>query len=60
MIYPAFYTSTVFGGVFNPYWGGFGHFNLPYAGAGFFWPGYTFPFNLQTPELYARKAGFVG
>lgn len=43
----------------DPYFGGFGHFNLPVAGAGWTWPGFTFPFNFQTPQLYAIKAGFV-
>lgn len=59
MIFPSTYLSPVFGGVFNPYFGGFGHLNLPFAGAGYLWPGYTFPFNLQSPALYALKAGFV-
>lgn len=27
-------------GLWNPYYGGFGHFNLPIAGAGYFYPGF--------------------
>ncbi len=59
MIFPSGYLFPQFGGVFNPYFGGFGHYNHPFAGAGFFWPGFTFPLNLQSPALYAIKAGFV-
>ncbi|MFZ5825137.1 MAG: hypothetical protein ACOY94_12900 [Bacillota bacterium] len=59
MIFPSTYLWPEFGGVFNPYFGGFGHFNHPFAGAGFLWPGFTFPYNLQSPALYALKAGFV-
>ncbi len=43
----------------DPYFGGFGHFNLPLSGAGFTWPGFTYPFNFQTPQLFALQAGFV-
>ncbi len=28
----------------NPYYGGFGHFNTAAAGAGYLYPGFTFPF----------------
>lgn len=59
MIFPSGYLFPYYGGICNPYFGGFGHLNLPTAGAGFWWPGYTFPFNFQTPALYALKAGFV-
>ncbi len=60
MVFPAAYIPSQYGGVFNPLWGGFGHVNLPTAGAGFFWPAYTFPCNFQSAQLYALKAGFVG
>lgn len=30
-------------GVWNPYYGGFGHFNLPFSGAGYAYPGFQFP-----------------
>lgn len=60
MIFPSGYILPFYGGVCNPYYGGFGHLNLPTGGAGFLWPGYTFPFNLQTPQLYALQAGFIG
>lgn len=59
MIFPSTYIWPAYGGVFNPYFGGFGHFNLPTAGAGYAWPGFTFPCNFQSPYLYAIKAGFV-
>jgi hypothetical protein len=59
VIYPSAYLWTQYGGVFNPYFGGFGHLNTPTAGAGYAWPGFTYPFNFQSPYLYARKAGFV-
>lgn len=59
MIFPSTYLWPEFGSVFNPYFGGFGHFNHPFAGAGFLWPGFTFPYNLQSPALYSLKAGFV-
>jgi hypothetical protein len=58
-IFPSAYTTAAFGGLCNPYFGGFGHFNLPTAGTGYLWPGFTYPFNLQPPSLYALKAGFV-
>lgn len=60
MIYPAGYLFPAFGGVFNPYFGGFGHFNHPLAaGAGFAWPGFTYPYNFQSPLRFAIKAGFI-
>ncbi|HWI61836.1 MAG TPA: hypothetical protein VNT75_08365 [Symbiobacteriaceae bacterium] len=59
MIFPSGYVCNFCGGLFNPYYGGFGHFNLPAAGAGYAWPGFTYPFNFQSPYLYALKAGFV-
>lgn len=59
MIYPSAYVATAYGGIYNPYFGGFGHVNLPTAGAGYLWPGFTYPFNFQSPVLYAFKAGFV-
>ena len=59
MIYPSAYIWPEFGGVLNPYFGGFGHFNLPQSGAGYTWPGFTYPFNFQSPYLYAIKARFV-
>lgn len=59
MIYPSAYIFPGFGGVLNPYFGGFGHYNHPLAGAGLTWPGFTYPFNYQTPALFAVKAGFV-
>lgn len=59
MIFPSTYLFPYAGGLFNPYFGGFGHVNLPFAGAGYLWPGFTYPFNLQPPWLYAIKAGFV-
>jgi hypothetical protein len=58
-MFPSTYLYPQFGFGLNPYFGGFGHLNLPFAGAGFLWPGYTFPFNLQPPQLYAVQAGFV-
>lgn len=58
-MFPSIYWPTQYGGWCNPYFGGFGHLNLPQAGAGFFWPGFTFPFILQTPYNYALQAGFV-
>jgi hypothetical protein len=59
VIYPSAYIWPEYGGWFNPYFGGFGHFNHPFAGAGYTWPGFTFPFNFQSPALYSVKAGFV-
>lgn len=59
MIFPSGYLFPYYGGFCNPYFGGFGHLNLPTAGAGFWWPGFTFPFNFQTPALYALQAGFI-
>jgi len=59
VIFPSTYIWPEFGGVFNPYFGGFGHVNLPFAGAGYAWPGFTYPFIFQSPFLYAVKAGFV-
>ena len=59
MIFPSGYIPTTMGGIFNPYFGGFGHYNHPLAGAGFLWPAYTFPFNFQSPAIYAIKARFV-
>jgi hypothetical protein len=54
------YLNAVFAGPCSPYWGGFGHFALPTAnGAGFCFPAYTFPFDLQSPECFAQKAGFI-
>lgn len=32
------------GGWWNPYYGGFGHFNLIPSGFGYLYPGFTFPF----------------
>lgn len=58
-IFPSGYIPTAYGGPCNPNFGGFGHVNLPTGGTGYFWPGFTFPFNLQSPALYALKAGFV-
>lgn len=58
-IFPSTYLPTAYGGVFNPYFGGYGHLNLPQAGAGMTWPGYTFPLNFQDPATYAVKARFV-
>jgi hypothetical protein len=58
-MFPAAYVHPAFGGIFNPYFGGFGHLNKPVAGAGLFWPAFTFPFNLQSPALYAQRAGFL-
>lgn len=57
--FPSGYLLPYAGGVLNPHFGGFGHFNHPFAGAGFLWPGYTYPFNFQTPHLYALKARFI-
>lgn len=51
MIFPSGYVCTFCGGLFNPYYGGFGHFNLPTGGAGYAWPGFTFPFNVQPLAL---------
>lgn len=31
-------------GIVNPYYGGFGHFRTPSSGAGFAYPGFTWPF----------------
>jgi len=59
VIFPSAYSWPIFGGTGNPYFGGFGHLNLPIAGAGYTWPGYTYPFNFQSPLLYAIKARFV-
>ena len=59
MIFPSGYLFPYYGGCFNPYFGGFGHLNLPTAGAGFWWPGFTYPFNFQTPAGYALQAGFI-
>lgn len=59
MMFPSAYLWPEYGGVFNPYFGGFGHLNLPQAGAGFWWPGYTYPANFQPPSLYSTKALFV-
>jgi hypothetical protein len=58
-IFPSGYIHPAFGGPFNPYFGGFGHLNTPTAGAGFLWPAYTFPYDFQSPALYAVKARFV-
>lgn len=60
MIFPAAYLHPGFGGLFNPYFGGFGHYNHPLAGAGYGWPGFTYPFNFQSPLRFALKAGFLG
>jgi hypothetical protein len=38
VIYPSAYIWPEYGGWFNPYFGGFGHFNHPFAGAGYTWP----------------------
>ncbi|HLO04235.1 MAG TPA: hypothetical protein VK191_14075 [Symbiobacteriaceae bacterium] len=55
------YLNWALAGPCSPYWGGFGHFALPAAnGAGFFFPAYTFPFDLQSAEFFAKKAGFIG
>jgi hypothetical protein len=59
VIFPSQFDIPYLGGPFNPYYGGFGHWNSPVAGAGFTWPGFTFPFNFQPPFLYAVKARFV-
>lgn len=58
-IFPSSYLYPQYGTIFNPYFGGFGHLNLPTAGAGFTWPAYTWPLNLQSPALYTVQAGFV-
>lgn len=60
VIFPSTYWFTQYGGPCNPYFGGFGHLNLPLAGAGYTWPGYTYPFIFQNPALFAAQAGFVG
>lgn len=57
--FPSAYQYTQCGGLCNPYFGGFGHVNLPQAGAGYLFPAYTFPYNLQSPAFFAVKAGFV-
>jgi len=59
MIFPSTYFSPIKGGIFNPYFGGFGHYNHPFAGAGYLWPGFTYPYNLQTQAGFARAAGFI-
>lgn len=35
------------GGLFNPYFGGFGYFKTPAAGAGLAYPGFNFPIPLR-------------
>lgn len=57
--FPSAYNEPWLGGPFNPYYGGFGHWNHPFAGAGYLWPGFTYPFNFQSPFEYAVKARFV-
>jgi hypothetical protein len=57
--FPSGYNFVQGGGTCNPYFGGFGHVNLPQAGAGYAWPAYTWPFNFQSPVFFAVKAGFV-
>lgn len=59
MIFPSGYLWPQYGGVFNPYFGGFGHFNLPQGGAGYLWPGFTYPVNKQTPAFFADTARYV-
>jgi hypothetical protein len=59
-MFPSAYVNPAYGGAFNPYFGGFGHWNHPLGGIGYAWPGFTFPFNFQSPYLYAQQAGFLG
>ncbi|MGE5675477.1 MAG: hypothetical protein ACM3XM_16645 [Mycobacterium leprae] len=60
-MFPSTYLHPGFGGWLNPYFGGFGHVNLPQAGTGYgyLWPSYTFPLNFQPPWLYAGKSLFA-
>lgn len=59
MIFPSGYVTPWRGGIFNPYYGGFGHVNLPVGGIGYTYPAFTFPYYFQTAEWFAIQAGFT-
>jgi hypothetical protein len=59
IIFPSGFISPLLGGQCNPYFGGFGHYNGPTGGYGYSYPGFTFPFNFQSPYRYALQSRFI-